>query len=357
MNLYEFSVGLIKQHQQENGSFPASPAFSTYQYCWLRDGTFTAYALDVAGEGEAAANYYRWVDKTIIRHLHKFYTLLARRERGWPLHSDLFWHCRFTIDGQEGSEPWGNSQLDGYGTYLWGAAEHLQRREDRDVFLAEIKESLEMTVAYLLEFWQEPNFDCWEEHGDRVHPSTLAAVYGGLQAISGVLPNPDPRIERTCAEIRAYVELHGVANGRFIKSVENPAVDANLLWLTVPFGMFAQGDARMVRTVQAIEAELCTGGVHRYRDDVFYGGGAWPLLTAWLGWYYLQAGHRARAEELLHWVEAQADEQGCLPEQVPEGLFFPEERKRWVETWGEPAQPLLWSHAMYVVLKNGFMID
>ncbi|TCP52640.1 glycosyl hydrolase family 15 [Tumebacillus sp. BK434] len=353
MNLYEFSIGLLKQHQVPGGSFPASPAFSAYQYCWLRDGTFTAYALDVAGEREAAAGYYRWVHKTIIRHLHKFYTLLARRQRGLPLSAELFWHCRYTTDSWEGSEPWGHFQLDGYGAYLWGVAEHVKRRADGDEFLTEIQESLEATVSYLLEFWQEPNFDCWEENGDRVHLSTLAAVYGGLQRISELLP--DPRIAPACAEIRAFVERHGVANGRFIKSLGNPAVDASLLWLTVPFDLFAADDARMVRTVAAIEADLCTGGVHRYPSDVFYGGGAWPLLTAWLGWYYLQAGQRERAQELLDWVEAQADERGCLPEQVPEGLLFPEERKRWVDQWGEPARPLLWAHAMYVVLKKEMM--
>ncbi|ASS73539.1 glycosyl hydrolase [Tumebacillus algifaecis] len=369
MDLYDRSIELIKRSQAANGSFPASPAFSTYQYCWLRDGTFTAYALDVAGEHKAAALYYRWVHRAILRHLHKFDTLLEKKRRGEQLTPELFWHCRYTIDGAEGTEPWGNFQLDGYGTYLWGVAEHAKRSRAAimtaqdatdseangavcaggiEAFLTELRPSLEVTVRYLLEFWREPNFDCWEEGGDRIHPSSLAAVYGGLQEMADLLP--DLRIRPVCAEIRAFVERCGVANGRFIKSVEHPTVDANLLWLVAPFAMFAPDDVRMVRTVEAIEAELCTGGVHRYPDDQFYGGGAWPLLTAWLGWYYLEVGDRQRAQELLAWVEAQADLQGHLPEQVPERLLYPEAQQQWVKRWGEPACPLLWSHAMYIVL-------
>jgi GH15 family glucan-1,4-alpha-glucosidase len=289
-----------------------------------------------------------------LRHFQTLYFLLEKKRQGERLVPEMFFHTRYTVSGEEGTEPWGNFQLDGYGTYLWGVAEHLKRTNDQ-ALLAEIERSLDATVTYLTEFWGEKNFDCWEEGGDQVHPSTLAAIYGGLQAIFAFLP--DPRIKPVCAAIKAYVERYGVENGRFTKSVSNKAVDANLLWLCVPFAMVKPDDVRMMRTVEAIEAKLCTGGVHRYPGDAFYGGGAWILLTAWLGWYYVKAGNLARAKELLAWCEAQTDEQGNLPEQVPEGLFVPEARQEWLDRWGEPAKPLLWSHAMYVVVKREVMLN
>jgi GH15 family glucan-1,4-alpha-glucosidase len=76
------------------------------------------------------------------------------------------------------------------------------------------------------------------------------------------------------------------------------------------------------------------------------------LLTAWLGWYYVEIGEQARARQLLTWVEAQADEEGNLPEQIPQTLNDPPMLQPWVEKWGPIACPLLWSHAMYLILLH-----
>jgi len=348
-DLYLNSIDVIKSGQAPNGAFLASPNFSTYQYSWLRDGTFVAYSMNVAGQHEEAAQFYRWVHMAICKHLHKVENLLSKKQHGErPLHDD-FLHTRYTVDGQEGVEEWGNFQLDGYGAYLWGVGEHIER-SGNFAFLGEVRQSVEAMITYLVEFWQEPNYDCWEEHVEFMHPSTLACIYGGLKKIETWIP--DVRIAPTCEAIRRYVEEHGVHDGHFVKSIGKTSVDANLLWLAVPFGMFDVHDERMVRTVEKIERDLVTGGVHRYVEDTFYGGGAWILLTAWLGWYYAAAGNKARAEELAAWVERQADEDGHLPEQVTEGLLHPEKFQEWIERWGEAAKPLLWSHAMYIVLKR-----
>ena len=36
---------------------------------------------------------------------------------------------RFTFDGQPGSDPWWDFQLDGYGTWLWAVHAHAARHE------------------------------------------------------------------------------------------------------------------------------------------------------------------------------------------------------------------------------------
>ncbi|MBL0388988.1 glycoside hydrolase family 15 protein [Tumebacillus sp. ITR2] len=341
--MFGHSVDVMRRGQAASGAFLGSPSFATYRYAWLRDGTFVAYAMDVAGAHREAAAFYKWVHAAVLRHRGKVESLLAKKKSGAVPGPDFFLHTRYTVDGHEGVEPWGNHQLDGYGAYLWGVAEHVKRSGDAG-FWEEVRESVELVTEYLAEFWQGPCFDCWEEAGKEVHPSTLAAVYGGLKAVryAGI------------DELREYIERHACVDGRFSKSIGNSAVDANLLWLAVPFGMFDVHDPRMVSTVEAIERELVTngGGVHRYPEDSFYGGGEWVLLSAWLGWYYARAGNFVRARELLSWIEQQADANGDLPEQVPHGLLFPEKYGEWVERWGLPAKPLLWSHAMYVVLHK-----
>lgn len=38
------------------------------------------------------------------------------------------------------------------------------------------------------------------------------------------------------------------------------------------------------------ETILHKGGVHRFPEDTYYGGGEWLLLSCWLGWYNASVG-------------------------------------------------------------------
>jgi GH15 family glucan-1,4-alpha-glucosidase len=87
--------------------------------------------------------------------------------------------------------------------------------------------------------------------------------------------------------------------------------------------------------------------VHRHLEDTYYGGGEWLLLTAFLG-----LGRPERAKEALRWIAAHATEDGLLPEQSQDHLLHPDAWDFWVAKWGPPPCPLLWSHAMYLVLAS-----
>ncbi|MGO4271570.1 glycoside hydrolase family 15 protein, partial [Paenibacillus sp. TAF58] len=253
---------------------------------------------------------------------------------------------------------WGHFQLDGYGAWLWGLTEHI-RITGHSALLNELRESIEITVDYLMTFWHFPNFDCWEEFPDYVHPATLACVYGGLKAL-GELENRPPLLQKADL-IKKFIMDHAVYEGRFVKSIHcigevwQPAlngVDASLLWLAVPFGVCEVNDPIMLKTVQAIEADLKHKGIQRYVEDRYYGGGEWMLLTAWYGWYQAELGNREEAQRCLDWVMSKADKLGRLPEQVAESLRDPSSYPEWVAKWGEPAIPLLWSQAMFLVLSD-----
>ncbi len=153
--------------------------------------------------------------------------------------------------------------------------------------------------------------------------------------------------------IGRFLEEQACTGGRYVKAAGRRDVDASLLALSTPYRVVAPEDPAMRATVAAIERDLRRGGgVHRYSGDTYYGGGEWVLLTAWLGWYYAEAGQTAQARELLAWVEAQADAEGNLPEQVPASLNDPAAYRPWLERWGEIARPLLWSNAKYLILKS-----
>jgi len=59
-----------------------------------------------------------------------------------------------------------------------------------------------------------------------------------------------------------------------------------------------------------------------------------------------------RAADCLAWIEAHARPNGDLPEQAQDTLLRPDCYEPWVEKWGAPASPLLWSHAMYLRLHH-----
>lgn len=143
-----------------------------------------------------------------------------------------------------------------------------------------------------------------------------------------------------------------VQAGTFVKHTGNDGVDASLLWLANPFAVISADDPIMRRTVARIIDELTgpSGGLRRYCGDTFYGGGEWVLLTAWLGAHLAAIGDLGGARQRLDWVESMFTPDGHLPEQVTEHPQAPDMVAPWVMRWGPVATPLLWSHAMHLVL-------
>lgn len=370
MNLYQHSIRVILQNQADSGAFVASPNFPSYAYCWLRDGSFIAHAMDRVGEHSSARAFLRWVAQVVRRYAWKVDNVSARLENGQALADGDYLHTRYTLAGEETDAGWWNFQLDGYGTWLWALAEHLAITEDATL-RREVADSVQITVRYLAALWRRPNYDCWEEHAQYLHPYTLAAIYAGLQAATGLLPDGGQHTADVAEEIRRFVLSQGSRDGHLVKSIavaalpadQSPAsnettitnaVDASLIGVATPYCLLAVDDPLMEATVARLEADLHRpgGGVYRYRADTYFGGGEWVLLAAWLGWHYARAGERGRARELLGWVEAQADTAGHLPEQISTHLLAPDRHAEWEARWGPVANPLLWSHAMYLILHQ-----
>jgi GH15 family glucan-1,4-alpha-glucosidase len=164
-----------------------------------------------------------------------------------------------------------------------------------------------------------------------------------------------PELRDVAAKIKAYIFKNMVSDGKFTKSVGNPIVDASLLGMATPYRLVEPDDPLMVATVKQIEADIYAvgSGIHRFRSDVYYGAGAWPLLAAWLGWYDTEMGNISRAQGILADIEKQATAAGDLPEQVvPPMLADISHYDYWVKRRGPIATPLLWAHAMYLILTH-----
>ncbi len=348
VDLVRRSIEIILQNQAASGAYIASPNLPAYRYSWFRDGAYIAYAMDLAGEHASASRFHAWSAAVINSRQEKVARAIQRANKNEPLQDTDILHTRYTPEGLEGSlEDWPNYQLDGLGTWLWTLQQHAALTGAG--LPVEWQKAARLAAAYLAALWRYPCYDCWEEFPGLVHISTLAAIYGGLEACQK-LGLGEYRF--SLGEIRSCVEGKGTLDGTFVKAIGRSDIDASLLALATPYTLVEASDKRMQQTVARIERELRQdgGGLHRYAADTYYGGGEWVLLAAWLGWYYLQAGQSQKAGALCRWVEGQADAQGFLPEQVPVALNAPGYLDTWRQRRGEIANPLLWSHANYLIL-------
>lgn len=335
-------------NQHPTGSFVASPDFPEYQYCWLRDGSFIACALDRAGETDAANNFHLWAASALAGVGELMAQAAARHGAGLPLESSMMPPARFSLAGSAVADDWPNFQVDGYGTWLWSVERHLQAA-GAGALPSALAPAVDSAARYIAAVGQAPCYDVWEESGDHVHTSTLACVYGGLAAASRLLA--DDHYAEVAGQLRQSLTERAREQGYFYKSDHSDQVDGSLLWLCEPFQVVAADDASFVETVRRIIADLqLEGGIRRYPDDVYYGSGAWPVLTASLGWVNVASGDLAGACERLDWVAGHVDEQGRLAEQFGGERRDPEHYEEWARRWGPPAADLVWSHAMYVVL-------
>lgn len=345
------SLKVMRDNQALSGAFVASPAFPVYRYSWFRDGAFIADAMSRAGERASADAFLGWCREVVIARVAAIDRLVERRQAGEAIPLSEFLHTRYTVDGREADDAWWNHQLDGYGAWVWLLGEHAARhRVDPAPFVA----AVEATTRYLLAFWDHPCYDAWEEHGDRVHVSTLAAIAAALR-VTSTWPGIDPILATgavtTAERIRMRVLSDGTYDGHLVKWLGGADVDANLLFCGAAYRLFHPTEPILTATLQALrDAGLVHGGVHRHAADVFYGGGEWVLLAAMLGSHHVATGDLDAAREQLAWVEAQAGADGNLPEQVSSHLLHPEHLGEWRERWGPIAHPLLWSHAMHLRL-------
>lgn len=305
------SAAVIAGFQEESGAYPASPNFANYRYTWFRDGSFTADAMSRAGDIESAERFFAWGSKVVT----------DRRDlilEGGRLYT------RYTYEGQEVTDEWANFQLDGFGVFLWALKQHAVRH-NRSV--QQYQDAAGLLQHYLVTHWHEPCFDWWEER-EGVHAATLACVYAGLKAYE------HPEAET----VKRTITLDG------------ERTDASLLVC----GFFdAVNQESFAPTLSRIEETLLeNGGVYRYADDTYYGGGQWPVLSGLLGLYYVNSNRIDDAKKQLEWCITQIGVHDWIPEQAQTDMLHPESYGEWVEKAGIPAAPLLWSHAMTITLAS-----
>jgi len=344
------SLELLETSQHSSGAFPAALNYPVYKYCWFRDGSFIADAVSRTGDPDQATRFHVWCCGVIESRRDQIVTLNRLADDGETISGDQMLPTRYALDGTNGNEIWWDYQLDGYGTWLWSLDSHLKRH---DVSAAPFREATELIAGYLGRFGDQRCYDWWEEHENRQHVSTIAAVVAGLEAATQVtLDSGDRTAVSSATRLREIVLASAAPNGYLTKWIGSDAVDGSLLSAVVPFGVVTPGSDIAEATYERIVATILNHGVYRYLGDTFYGGGEWLILTAWLGWYEVATGRIELAETRRAWIVDQATPSGDLPEQASTDMQHPERLEEWQQKWGPVATPLLWSHAMFLILDD-----
>jgi GH15 family glucan-1,4-alpha-glucosidase len=300
-----------------------------YRYTWIRDASFSVYALRRIGFGEEAGAFLGWVLDTFE---HGNAPKIMYDVDGGPVPDEL---VDGELEGYRRSAPvrWGNGaadqrQHDVYGeildcAYQWargGGAldEHLWGR-------------LAALADLAVDAWRLPDQGIWEVRSEgRVFTYSAGLCHVALDRAAHLaerlgLPGPVARWRRAAATLPdAVVEGSWAEDAQTLSEHldGDGSLDASLLAL--PLRRVVPADhPRMVATTAAVAERLSAGDGLLYRylhgdspDGIAGDEGAFLLCSFWLVENLAKQGELDRASELYGSLCARASTLGLLPEQI-----------------------------------------
>jgi len=309
-------------------SLPESPGGERnwdYRFSWIRDSTFTLWALHTLGFDREARDYVEFIARLCENSpdLQIMYGVGHERE----LTEETLDH----LGGYGGARPVriGNGAYDQRQNDVWGSlldSIYLHEKALRGTGTKADRELIAYQVEAAIKAWPHPDQGIWESRGEPQHyvSSKLmiwVAVDRGARLAKAV--NRDDIATRWRAmadEFKAEILARGCRDGVFRQHYDTDALDASLLLMPL-LRFLRPDDERVVATVEAIEAGLTQHGlVRRYiveeTDDGLQGQeGTFLICSFWLVSALSEIGQseRARAlcERLLEaagWLDLYAEE-------------------------------------------------
>ncbi|MGA7872824.1 MAG: glycoside hydrolase family 15 protein [Candidatus Binatus sp.] len=298
-----------------------------YRYSWLRDSTFTLYALLISGYTDEARAWREWLLRAIAGHPQDTQIMYGVAGERMLTESELPW-----LPGYENSAPVriGNAaheqfQLDVYGEVidtLHVARKYKLERND-DAW------RLQSTLMDFLESgWKQADEGIWEVRGPRrdfTHSKVMAwvAVDRSVKDIRrGYGEGPLDRWLALRDEIHRDVCERGFDTERnaFVQYYGSKSLDASVLMIPL-VGFLPANDPRVISTVHAIQRELIYHGlVLRYPTETAVDGlppgeGAFLPCTFWLADNLALAGRDQEARALFERLLDLRNDVGLLSEE------------------------------------------
>ncbi|HET8910974.1 MAG TPA: glycoside hydrolase family 15 protein [Ktedonobacteraceae bacterium] len=303
-----------------------------YRFTWLRDATFTLYALNMLGFTEEAHAFTHWLRRLSYSNGEDLQIMYGIRGERNLRESELT-----NLSGYRDSSPVriGNGaakqkQLDVFGEVL--DCIHLYRRQGCfELYYEKLDGPLWIMMHTLVEHvcthWQEPDSGIWEVRGGPRHfvyskVMCWVALDRGIKAAEQLNLEADLlRWYRVRDQIRTDILLHGYNNaiGAFTQAYDDTNLDASDLLLPL-VGFIAPDDPRMHSTVDRIIEQLTDqhGFVYRYlaEDGLLGSEGTFTICTFWLVDNLAMLGRTDEARLLFERLLKHAGHLGLFSEEI-----------------------------------------
>jgi alpha,alpha-trehalase len=296
-----------------------------YRFSWIRDATFSLWALHTLGFDQEARDFMRFIVAVCKDDpdLQIMYGIGHEKE----LDEKTLDH----LGGYGGAQPVriGNGAYDQRQNDVWGSlldSIYLHEKALRGTGTPADRQLIRHQVEAAIAAWPHPDQGIWESRGQPQHyvSSKLmiwVAVDRGVRLARGLgFDEIAAEWAAKADEFREEILERGIRDGVFRQHYETDALDASLLLIPL-FRFLPPDDPRVRATVEAVAGELTEHGlVCRYKveetDDGLHGKeGTFLICSFWLVSALSEIGQRRRARELCErlleaagWLDLFAEE-------------------------------------------------
>jgi alpha,alpha-trehalase len=296
-----------------------------YRFSWIRDSTFSLWALHTLGFDHEARDFMRFIvdvcrDRPDLQIMY-----------GIGHERDLTESTLDHLEGYGGAKPVriGNGAYDQRQNDVWGSlldSIYIHEKALRGRGTQATRELIRYQVEAAIEAWPHPDQGIWESRGEPRHYVSsklmiwVAVDRGARLARIGRFEELAAQWRAKADEFKAEILERGVRDGVFRQHYETDALDASLLLIPL-FRFLPPDDSRVRATVNAIAADLTEHGlVCRYKveetDDGLQGReGTFLICSFWLVSALSEIGEPQRARELCErlleaagWLDLFAEE-------------------------------------------------
>jgi GH15 family glucan-1,4-alpha-glucosidase len=327
---------------QTHGSLVAAPTFGLpegiggernwdYRYTWIRDASFTLYALIRLGYTDEAGAFMSWIhDRCMDLNPDGSLQIMYGHDGRKTLTEEILPH----LEGYRGSSPvrigngaYDQLQLDIYGELLDSV--YLYNKYGQPI-PHDLWVNLVRLVDYVCEHWREPDEGIWEVRGGRqefLYSRLMCwvAIDRGIRlADRRSLPYPFDAWRRNRDEIYGDImeNFYDPDRESFVQHKGAKTVDAsNLLMPMVKF--IAPTDPRFVGTLRAMTEDLVDDSlVFRYRvgdaasDGLIGEEGTFNMCSFWFAEAVARSGDVQRARFFFEKMLGYANHLGLYAEEL-----------------------------------------
>lgn len=297
-----------------------------YRFSWVRDSSFTLYALLLAGYLDDEKPFFDWLARTLKMEDSGVKILYAITDEG-QLKEQTLDHLsgyRQSPPVRIGNQAAEQTQLDVYGEAI--NAIYFAWKTDQYDF-AELWPDVQQMLNWVRDRWHEPDNGIWEIRGEKKHyvyskVMMCVALERGIEMAQTVSFSGDmDGWENSATQLRAEIMEKGWSEklGAFKQAYESEVLDASNLLLPI-VGFIEGTDPKMVSTLEATIKNLVSNGLcYRYKEqsaDKKETEGTFVLCTFWLINALIQAGKLEEADQRLEQMLSKSSPLGLFAEEM-----------------------------------------